>query len=101
MQQPHKTPRRWFRFSLRTLFLLMTAASCSLGAWLARGYIPGTIRFSDHGFPQGTGTMRSYYPNGSIKVEEYYRNGLAIRQTWYRPDGSVFVVSEFDVKHGG
>jgi hypothetical protein len=93
--------RPWFAFSLRTMFAGITLVCCSLGAWLAWDYIPGTIRVSDRGYPRGTGTVRYNYPSGSIMLEEYFRNGLIIRATWYRPDGSVLASSELDVKRGG
>lgn len=93
--------RRWLTFSLRTMFVLVTIAGCSFAAWLYRGYIPGTVHLNKNGFARGTGTLRGCYPNGSIKLEDYCRNGRLIRQTWYRPDGSVYIVSEFDVKTGG
>ncbi len=98
---PAKPRRRWFSYRLRTLFVGMTVLGCSAGAWLVRDYMPGTIRRTEQGVVRGTGTLRSYYPSGSLKAEECYRNGLLLRQTWYRPDGSVFVTSDFDKKTGG
>jgi hypothetical protein len=98
---PAAPRRRWFGFSLRTMFVGLTLVCSCFGVWLAWDYIPGTVRRAPNGLPRGTGPLRYDYPNGSIMAEEYYRNGLPIRATYYRPDGSVLVTSEFDRRSGG
>lgn len=98
---PRPRPTGRWRFSLRTLLLGMSLTAALLAGWLARDYLPGTIRRTPNGFPRGTGAERYYYPNGALKVEEYYRNGLLVSATWYRPDGSRVASSEFDVQRGG
>jgi hypothetical protein len=40
MTETLSTPRRrWFRFSLRTLFVVMTAAAATVGIWRAAGLV--------------------------------------------------------------
>ncbi len=73
----------------------------SAGIWFAWNHIPGTVRFTSDGNVRGTGTLRRYYPSGAIKVEAYHVNGLLIRDTFYRPDGSVIATSAFDLDRGG
>jgi hypothetical protein len=94
-------PRRWFRFSLRTVFVLVTLLATSLGLWSNWDYIPGTIRVDDNGYSHGTGTLRYFYEKGTPRITEHYRNGILTHSTWYRPDGSVVASSEFDVRSGG
>src|SRR6516225_1917245 len=97
-----KRKRRWFQFSLRTLMIGVTLCACLFGVWGHWDYLPGTIRRDKtNGFIHGTGSLVGFYWDGTLAVQEDYRNGILLRQIWYRPDGSLFVSSDFDTKQGG
>ena len=64
-------PRRWFRFSLRTVFVLVTLLATSLGLWSNWDYIPGTIErlfIAD-------GPATYYHVDGSIERTVEFRDG--------------------------
>ena len=93
--------RRWYQFSLRSLLIGVTLLACLLGIWTHWDYFPGTLRRERNGVFHGTGTVHGFYSSGALRVEQDYRNGLLLRERSYRPDGSLFVSSEFDIEHGG
>jgi hypothetical protein len=80
----------------------VTLCACLFGVWGHWDYLPGTIRRDKtNGFIHGTGSLVGFYWDGTLAVQEDYRNGILLRQIWYRPDGSLFVSSDFDTKQGG
>ena len=76
---------------------MTVVAMAGLGRYL---YCNVPFYRNDEGNPRGTGVEEFHYPDGSIKVATEYECGVAIRSTWYKPDGSVFKVTEWDDGRG-
>jgi hypothetical protein len=63
-------------------------------------HLPGTFRLDANGFPHGTGTERYFYRSGRLMLAEQYRAGDLKLSTWYRPDGSIIQVTDWQDGEG-
>jgi antitoxin component YwqK of YwqJK toxin-antitoxin module len=81
-------------------YLLLAMVIIAVTAFVLRGYIPGTARRDQNGFPHGTGRLETFYPSGPLRLSESILNGEPVTSVWYRPDGSVFAKTDWQAGTG-
>ncbi|QEG40190.1 hypothetical protein UC8_21960 [Roseimaritima ulvae] len=89
------------RFTLKSLFILVTLSALGLAAYIYSDAIPGTYHKNENGFPRGTGVAEYHYDNGALMIRECYFRGLIYRSTWFTPDGEEFATETYDKATGG
>src|SRR6267378_115361 len=89
------------KYSLRSLFILITVIASLLALWYWREYLPGTFYRDANGYPHGTGIEHAYYRSGQLRNRTWHRAGIPTRQAWYRPDGTAVADNTVDIQGGG